>query len=438
MDPRPLAPAALLHRETRALLERLSLARPFALTVPMVPAAAVSPAAQRAIERFLRAGRRELRERVLSYLRWLEGAEGRAAPAEEAHRRYAFLRLRFNAVLAHVDIFSDVLTQRGEHGAGTWLAGLDAAAADGLAVPGVPLPVPPVVCYLDRGPGAAIRRVHTRMPGGGRNPVAVIRVPRERMVGAGIASSLVHEAGHQGAWLLDLLPSLRAAVRARGARAGDGAPAWRLWERWISEIAADFWAVGRVGVVSTLGLVGVVSLPRPFVLRENDDDCHPTPYVRVLVSAAVGAALYPDPQWGRIARLWRSFYPLEGDDGGRAARISLLLREIAPLVEVVATHRPPALRGATLASALASPDRSPAALRALLEAWRDSPAAMEAAPPTLALAAVGQGRFDGRMEPEEESRTLTRLFTAWALRNALGGPEAPRAPPAAATAPRTA
>ena len=38
-----------------------------------------------------------------------------------------------------------------------------------------------------------------------RNPVAIIRVPRERMVGHGIASSLVHEVGHQGAALLGLV-----------------------------------------------------------------------------------------------------------------------------------------------------------------------------------------------------------------------------------------
>ena len=60
------------------------------------------------------------------------------------------------------------------------------------------------MCYLDRGHGAAIRRARARLPGGGMSPVAIIRVPRERMVGAGIASSLVHEVGHQAAALLDL------------------------------------------------------------------------------------------------------------------------------------------------------------------------------------------------------------------------------------------
>jgi hypothetical protein len=55
-----------------------------------------------------------------------------------------------------------------------------------------------MVCYLDRGHGAAIRRARTRLPGGKSNPVAVIRVPRERMISHGIASSLIHEVGPSG------------------------------------------------------------------------------------------------------------------------------------------------------------------------------------------------------------------------------------------------
>jgi hypothetical protein len=38
-------------------------------------------------------------------------------------------------------------------------------------------------------------------------------VPRERMVGSGVASSLVHEVGHQAAALLDLTNSLRPSLR---------------------------------------------------------------------------------------------------------------------------------------------------------------------------------------------------------------------------------
>ena len=86
---------------------------------------------------------------------------------------------------------------------------------------------PPVICYLDRGHGAAIRRARTRLPGGGENPVAIIRVPRERMVGSGIASSLVHEVGHQASALLDLVNSLRPVLIGCNSKAGGEQVAWK-------------------------------------------------------------------------------------------------------------------------------------------------------------------------------------------------------------------
>ena len=69
-------------------------------------------------------------------------------------------------------------TQRSEHETGVFLAGLDMVAKDALDVPGMPYEMPPLVCYLQRGQGAAIRRARTRLPGGGENPAAIIKVPR--------------------------------------------------------------------------------------------------------------------------------------------------------------------------------------------------------------------------------------------------------------------
>src|SRR5262249_22861091 len=159
----------------------------------------------------------------------------------------------------------------------------------------------PIICYLDRDAGGAIRRARTRMPGGGENPVAIVRMPRERMVGASIASSLMHEVGHQAAALLELVETLRPELQARQREDRENSVAWQMWDRWISEIVADFWSIARAGVGSTLGLIGVVSLPRPFVFRLNIDDPHPIPWIRVKLSAAIGDALYPHPQWRRLS-----------------------------------------------------------------------------------------------------------------------------------------
>jgi hypothetical protein len=116
----------MLTQEARGLLTRLARVKPFALSEAMVPAAAISTQAQIAVERYLIAGRRELRSRVMSYLQWLQGPAGRQATPELAQRRFTFLRLRFNTILSQFDLFADVITQRSEHDTGVWLSGLDA------------------------------------------------------------------------------------------------------------------------------------------------------------------------------------------------------------------------------------------------------------------------------------------------------------------------
>lgn len=411
--------AWMLAQEARSLLERLARVQPFALIEPMVPAAALSPASQSAIEAYLAQGRRELRRQVQAYLAWLHGPAGRNAGAAEAQRRFTLLRLKFNAALTQFDLFNDVITQRSEHENGVWLSGLDVVSEDALALPGHPYSAPPVICYLDRGPGAAIRRARTRLPGGGDNPVAIIRVPRERMVGSGIASSLVHEVGHQGAALLDLVNTLRPVLQGMQRGASGPPRVWRLWERWISEIVADFWSLARVGVVATLGLMGVVSLPRVFVFRLDMEDPHPMPWIRVKLSCAMGELLYPHPQWRRLAALWESYYPLAGVPAGQRHLIQQLQDSMPALARLLARHRPAALRGRALATALGVPERQPRRLALLFGLWRRLPEKLYRAPPSLAFAVIGQARADGRIEPEEESVLLARLLTHWALRSTL-------------------
>ncbi|MBP1181626.1 hypothetical protein [Methylobacterium sp. PvR107] len=406
----------MLDNEARALLVRLGRIRPFVLNQPMVMAASLLPRAQLAIERFLARGRAELKGQIHSFIRWLHGP-GASATAAEAQQKFVFLRLRFNAILTQLELFNQVITQRSESDQGVWLSGLDVVSSDALALPTY-YKAPPIICYLDRGIGAAIRRARTRLPGGGRNPVAIIRVPRERMIGSGIASSLFHEVGHQGAQLLGLVESLRRALRESQARAADPLT-WQLWQRWISEIVSDFWSVARVGVASTLGLMSVVGLPRPFVFRINIDDPHPVPWIRVKVSCAIGDALNPHEQWSRLARTWEKYYPLDRLDPSRRRLILRLERNIPDLVALLVRHRPPSLHGRSLSEALEVRDRSPDRLSALFRVWSQAPADMYRAPPSLAFAVIGQAKANGRLGPEGESELLAKLLTFWAMRSTL-------------------
>jgi hypothetical protein len=408
----------MLDQEARALLTRLDRVRPFVLFETMVPAAAPSANASAAIHQYLARMARRLRQMVFTFLAWLRKQRERGASPAMMQRRFTLIRLRFNVMMSQFDIFADVVTQRSEYETGVWLAGLDLFAADALALPTY-YEAPPVICYIDRGTGAAIRRARTRLPGGGDNPVAVIRIPRERMVGSGIASSLVHEVGHQAAALLDLVASLRSELRQRQRQTGPEAIAWMMYDRWISEIVADFWSIARLGITSTMGLIGVVSLPRAFVLRVSREDPHPFPWIRVMLSARIGSVLYPHPQWDRVAALWQSFYPLEPERGERRRLIDLLLATMDSFVTLLVNHRPPSLKGHSLREVMRASERTPAALTALWRSWERRPQDARRATPTILFATIGQARANGEITPERESELVRQHLAHWAVKDAL-------------------
>ena len=112
--------------------------------------------AQAALERHLSKLRHDLKLQIQRYPRWIESREGLFATPEEAQRRFSLLRLEFNRVLSHVDIFSEALSQRSEADTGLWLCGLDVVARDAL----VQIEPPPVICYLARGAGADPSSTH--------------------------------------------------------------------------------------------------------------------------------------------------------------------------------------------------------------------------------------------------------------------------------------
>jgi len=168
-----------------------------------------------------------------------------------------------------------------------------------------------------------------------------------------------------------------------------------------------------------MGLMGVVSLPRPFVFRLNPDDPHPSPWIRVKLSIAIGRALHPQPSWDPLNELWEAFYPLEGLSSEQRDIFNGLERTIPGLVSLLTEHRPAALRGATLADAMDLREVRPARLRSLLRRWRESPREMYRARPLVAFAAIGQGRVEGQITPEEESTVLGKLLTHWALWSTL-------------------
>ena len=427
------ADTRFLVNETLALFSRLQTVRSFSLSTPMVLAAAVSAPAQAAINAHLAHVAFDLRRKLLDFVRWLKGPESRGVSSAKTQARYVLLKLRFNNLLDQVDIFADVLGQRSEHGTGTWVAGLDVLAEDALVLAGHYYAAPPLVCFLERGHGAAIRRARTRLPGGDLSPVGVIQLPRERMIGSGIASSLIHEVGHQGSELLDLTTSIRATLEQRIASNPPAAALpWQLLSRWLNEILSDCWAIGHLGITATYGLLSVVSLPSYFVFRIGTDGPHPFPWIRVKISLALGQALFPDPQWAALNRQWNDLYPTAGLSPDKQALIGRLEAVLPAFADLVLSHRPPSLRGQRVADIFPTAGRRPEQLRAHYDLWQQQPYQREHCAPSLVFAVVGQAKADGRISTTDEVRILSHMLERWALNRARNycavPPELPASP----------
>src|SRR4029079_2039700 len=144
---------------------------------------------------------------------------------------------------------------------------------------------------------------------------------------------------------------------------------WELWNRWISEIVADVWSVGKLGIGSTLGVIAGGSLATWAVFRIAVDDPHPVPWIRVRLSAAVGAALYPSPQWAALAAIWLAMYPLDRRSAAERATLAALEATLPRLAALLVDHRPPALGGRSLREVMPVEARRPPRLLAAWRSW---------------------------------------------------------------------
>jgi hypothetical protein len=97
----------------------------------------------------------------------------------------------------------------------------------------------------------------------------------------------------------------------------------------------------------------------------------------------------------------------------------MLERTLPELVEILVSHRPAALGGMTVVEALDIDELQPARLTALLARWRAVPWEMYRARPIVVFAAIGQGRADGTITPEEEGVVLPKMLNHWALTSTL-------------------
>ena len=250
--------AWMLTQEARALLTRLSRVRPFALLEPMVPAANLLPHAQIAIERLpgrwgvATCARGTTLSRLAAWARQAQrhgrgGAAALLVPAPEvqcgAHAVRSLQRRHHSAQRTRVRRLAVGAGCRGSRCAGTAAAATIASRRSSATWIAAPAP--------RSGARARGCRAAAIEPGGGHPRAARTHGRQRHRVVAGARGRATRPPRCSTSWH-------RCAPCCAACSAGrrPTAVGWQLLERWISEIVADFWAVARVGIASTMGLIG--------------------------------------------------------------------------------------------------------------------------------------------------------------------------------------
>ncbi len=165
---------------------------------------------------------------------------------------------------------------------------------------------PPILTYIDKGLGASILKAGLRLWDGGTiNPVAVIKIVRHNLFRP---TSLIHEAGHQVAHIIDWNSELKYILRHELHAFSKELAA--IWSDWASEIAADIFAFVHTGYGAVAALHDVVAGSHKKIFMYLPDDPHPISYIRVLLGVEMCRHKLGKGIWDNLAKTLMSKHPL--------------------------------------------------------------------------------------------------------------------------------
>jgi hypothetical protein len=188
------------------------------------------------------------------------------------------------------------------------------------------IPAPPPFSYMRTGfsPATFRRAIPLSKLGRQLNPFPLIQLPYHRLVNPWTLGAVLHEVSHNLQSDLGLSKAVPQKVAANLLKAGADPFVARTWARWNREMFADMSGLLMGGPGFVDSLMDIVGRGPETVVTYSGRVPHPTPYLRLLISAellrrmgfkkeAVGFAktwhrLYPDPSNGNIPKaILRSF-----------------------------------------------------------------------------------------------------------------------------------
>jgi hypothetical protein len=217
------------------------------------------------------------------------------------------------------DFYFELFGQRqGKYG--DWLLSCDRIAMDcyqaaytGLGV-ARSVPAPPPFCYMKTGfaPATIRRGIRMRRLGKQFNPFPLVQLPYHRLVNPWTLGAVMHEVSHNLQSDLGLNKAVPRNVGLRLLKAGMGRSVSSVWVRWNREMFADMSALLLGGPEVVGSLMDVIGRAPAAVLAFNPRGPHPTPYLRLLISAEMLRRLGFKAEAEQYARAWTRIYPNPG------------------------------------------------------------------------------------------------------------------------------
>jgi hypothetical protein len=214
------------------------------------------------------------------------------------------------------DFYFELFGQRqGKYG--EWLLSCDRIAMDcyqaaytGLGV-ARSVPSPPPFCYMKTGfaPSTIRRGIPVRKLGKQLNPFPLVQLPYHRLVNPWTLGAVMHEVSHNLQTDLGLSRDVPRQIGLRLLKAGLGKSVASVWVRWNREMFADMSALLLGGPEVVGSLMDVVGRAPAAVAAFNPTGPHPTPYLRVLISAELLRRMGFEAEAARYARAWTRIYP---------------------------------------------------------------------------------------------------------------------------------
>lgn len=319
------------------------------------------------------------------------------------------IELDMSRAYVFFDTYMDVLTQRQSAELGPVLAGCDVLASEAMRRdhPVLAIIEPPLV-YCERGIGAAIARESVPFPDGTPNPMPLIQIPYARLNEKHNLTSLLHEAGHQALYRLQLTDVLPRIVASALLQAGASKTVAQLYSLWMFEIAPDFWAFGLTGVAEAAAVSELFAMPPSYAMRISPGDPHPPPYLRALICFDWCRRAWGMGQWDQWERTWLESYPTDAVPS-ESRRLLEESRRCIPIVsQVLFEARLKLLGGRRLLDLLDLDAVAPAVLKRSIGS-ASKHISLHGLSPCAQLAAFRMIR-EWNDVPEER---LDRLMTGW-------------------------